>query len=132
MFNKKDSKEPIANYRPISILPVVGTILGRCVDFRFYEHIVCVVNPSQHFFLQNLSCVSQLLSVQHTTGKDLDKNMQTNILYLDFVKAFHSTDSAILLRTLRSYGVTGSFLNWFANTRKCMEELKESLWVACH
>ena len=43
----------------------------------------------------------------------LDRNTQTDVLYLDFTKAFDSVDHAILLQKLRSYGVTGPPLCWF-------------------
>ena len=57
--------------------------------------------------------MTQLLSVLHTIGYDLDRNTQTDVLYLDFTKAFDSVDHAILLQKLRSYGVTGPPLCWF-------------------
>ena len=37
----------------------------------------------------------------------LDKNIQTDIVYLDFAKAFDSVDHQILLQKLKSYGVRG-------------------------
>ena len=63
--------------------------------------------------MQNRSCVSQLLSVLHSIGKILDNNIETDILYLDFAKAFDSVDHAILLEKLERYGVVGHLHNWF-------------------
>jgi len=66
--------------------------------------------------MQNRSCVSQLLSVLHSIGKNLENNIQTNILYLDFAKAFDSVvDHAILLEKLDRYGVAGHLHDWFKN-----------------
>ena len=59
--------------------------------------------------------MTQLLSVFHTIGHDLDKNTQTDVLYVDFAKAFDSVDHAIVLEKLRGYDVTGSVLGWFAD-----------------
>jgi sarcosine oxidase/L-pipecolate oxidase len=59
--------------------------------------------------------VTQLLSVFHAIGKSLDKNIQTDILYLDFAKAFDSVDHDILLAKLKTYGVNGNLLNWFTD-----------------
>ncbi|CAB4033496.1 Hypothetical predicted protein [Paramuricea clavata] len=53
--------------------------------------------------------------VFHTIGKNLDKNTQTDIVYLDFAKAFDSVDHSILLQKLKCYGVTGNLLGWFAD-----------------
>ena len=114
-IHKKDSKEPADNYRPISLLPIVSKILERCVYSRFYDHVAHLISPSQHGFLRNRSCVTQLLSVLQVIGQDLDRNTQTDVLYLDFAKAFDSVDHTILLAKLRCYGVTGSALDWFVN-----------------
>ena len=97
--HKKKSKEPASNYRPISLLCLVNKVLDRCVGNILYYNIKNVITPLQHGFIQNRSCVSQLLSVLHSIGKNLDNNIQTDILYLDFAKAFVTTPS--LLRSLR-------------------------------
>ena len=112
-IHKRESKESVENYRPISLLPIISKALGRCVDQRFYEHVAHLVSERQHGFLRNRSCVTQLLSVLHTIVHDLDRNTQTDVLYLDFAKAFDSVDHAILLQRLPSYGVTVPPLCWF-------------------
>ena len=81
--------------------------------FRFYDHIQYFVSQTQHGFLRKRSCVTQLLSTLHTIGNDLDKNTQTDVLYLDFAKAFDSVDHTIVLEKLRGYGVAGPILGWF-------------------
>ena len=45
----------------------------------------------------------------------LDNNIQTDILYLNFAKAFDSMDHAILLEKLERYGVAGHLHDWFKN-----------------
>ena len=114
-IHKKQQKELAENYRPISLLPIVSKVLERCVYTNFYYHILHLITPYQHGFLRNRSCVTQLLSVLHTIGKNLDKNTQTDIVYLDFAKAFDSVDHSILLQKLKCYGVTGNLLGWFAD-----------------
>ena len=114
-IHKKDSKEPAENYRPISLLPIVSKVLERCVAARFLAHIKNMIGTLQHGFLPNRSCVTQLLSVLHTIGQSSDKNIQTDMIYLDFAKAFDTMDHRVLLAKLRSYGVTGQLLCWFRN-----------------
>jgi sarcosine oxidase/L-pipecolate oxidase len=53
--------------------------------------------------------------VLHSIGQKLDKNEQTDIVYLDFAKAFDSVDHSILLHKLKCYGVTGRLLNWLGD-----------------
>jgi hypothetical protein len=61
---------------------------------------------------------TQFLSVLHSIGQCLDKNVQTDVLYLDLAKAFDSVDHQIILKKRKSYGVTGQLHNWFADYLK--------------
>ena len=81
--HKKDCKEPADNYRPISLLPILGKVLERGVCFRLYDHVKHFITKLQHGFLRQRSCVTQLLSVLHTIGQSLNKNTQTDIVYLE-------------------------------------------------
>lgn len=74
-----------------------------------------MITQLQHGFIRNRSCVTQLLSVLHSIGEVLDKNIQSDVLYLDFAKAFDSVDHAILIEKLKWYGVTGNLLEWFTD-----------------
>ena len=114
-IHKKESKEPADNYRPISLLPIVSKVLERCVFKAMSNHINNLIRKLQHGFLKNRSCVTQLLSVLHTIGQHLDQNTQTDVVYLDFAKAFDTVDHQILLAKLRAYGVTGRLHSWFTD-----------------
>ena len=87
-IHKKDKKELAINYRQISLLSIISKVLERCVCNRFYEHVRDSINEAQHGFLHGRSCATQLLSTLHRIGQLLDKNTQTDILFLDFAKAF--------------------------------------------
>ena len=101
--------------------------------FRFYDRILNLISQTQQGFLRKRSCVTQLLSALHTTGYDLDKNTQTDVLYLDFAKAFDSLDHTIDLEKLRGYGVTGPVLGLFndylsGRTQRVVVEGVDSTW----
>ena len=66
-------------------------------------------------FLRQRSFVTQLLPVIHAFGQSLDKNIQTDIVYLHFAKAFDSVDHQILLQKLKSYGVRSQLYKWFVD-----------------
>ena len=68
----------------------------------------------QHGFMRSRSCSSQLLSVLHSIGEALDKNKQTDILYLDLAKAFDAVDHVILIENLKWYGVIDQLIDWFS------------------
>ena len=85
--HEKDFMEPAENYRPISLLCILSKVLEHCVCIKLYDHVKQFISPFQHGFLQNRSCVTQLLSVLNTIGHNLDKNIQTDVVYLDLAKA---------------------------------------------
>ena len=91
-IHKKDSKEAAKNYCPVALLPIVSKVLERCVGNRFYDHLKYLISVLQHGFLPNRSCVTQLLSVLHAVGQSLDNNIQSDMIYLDFAKAFDTVD----------------------------------------
>ena len=107
--------EPAENYRPISLLCILSKVLEHCVCIKLYDHVKQFVSPLQHGLLQNRSCVTQLLSVLNTIGRNLDKNIQTDVIYLDFAKAVDSVDHSVMRQKLKRYGVEGSTLAWFTD-----------------
>ena len=105
--HKKDLKEPAEHYRPISLLPIVGKVLERCVSIRLYNHVKHLITKAQHGFLA-------LLNYYHYTPSD---NLWTKASKLtsstSILPAFDSVDHQILLHKLASYGVSGKFYEWF-------------------
>ena len=101
---------------------------------RFYDHLKDLISVLQHGFLPNRSCVTQLLSVLHTVGQWLDNNIQSDMIYLDFAKAFDTVDhSALLAFKLRLYGVKGQLSCWFKDyltelTQRVVLENAASHW----
>ena len=76
---------------PISLFPILSLkswSVAYVSDFMIMWNIL--ISPLQHRFLRKRSCVTQLLSALHTIGQCLDKNIQTDVLYiyLDFAKVF--------------------------------------------
>ena len=116
LVHKKDSMELAENYRPISLLSILSKVLECCwVCIKLYHHVKQFVSPFQHGFLRSRSCITQLLSVLNTIGHHLDKNIKTDVVYLDFVKAFDSVDHSVMLQKLKRYGVEGGRLAWFTD-----------------
>ena len=133
LIHLSTKKEAAKNYRPTSLLPVVSKVLDRCVDNRFYDHLKDLISVLQHGFLPNRSCVTQLLSVLHTVGQSLDNNIQSDMIYLDFAKAFDTVDHSALLAKLRLYGVKGQLFCWFKDylterTQRVVLENAASHW----
>ena len=45
----------------------------------------------------------------------MDKNISTDVIYLNFAKAFNSVNHSVLLQKLKRYGVEGSTFVWFTD-----------------
>ena len=101
----------------ISLLYFVLPLRNKNRQYRQYEFTrltVAVENVTnylnvldittlQHGFQRNRSCATQLLAVVHEIGKNLDENVQTDVLHVDFAKAFDVVDHQILLKKLNRF-----------------------------
>ena len=114
-IHKKGEKKYNENYRGISLLPVVSKVFERCLYNYIYPHIRNKLYHFQHGFLKQSSTVTQLLEVTNYLNEALDNNQQTDIVYLDFSKAFDSVPHYLLIHKLKSYGFSGNLLAWFTN-----------------
>ena len=90
------------------------------------EHILCshlsdhleinnILTPHQHGFRKGLSTETQLISVLDDWLSLLDKRIRTDVLLIDFSKAFDSVPLQGLLLKLNYYGITGNSLFWIKN-----------------
>ena len=90
-FSRKE-RETVENYRPISLPSVISKVLERCVLAGLRGHISHLISREQHGFFPGRSCVTQLTSVLHYIGGQLDAGKQIGIIYLDMSKAFYKVD----------------------------------------
>ncbi len=98
---KKDDPSEINNYRPISLLCIVSKVLEHIVHRHVYEFIKPSLHDLQHGFRPNRSCITQLLEVLQDIGKNLDSGKTTDVVYLDFSKAFDSVSHPNLIQKLQ-------------------------------
>ena len=110
---KKGNTNHAENYRPVSLLPVMSKVQERCVASRLVPHVKNILYPFQHGFQRGKSCISQLLEVFQDIGQALDCGVKTDIVYLDFAKAFDSVCPAKLVTKLKLYGIGDPLLSWF-------------------
>ena len=112
---KNDDPSEINNYRPISLLCIISKVLEHIVHRQVYEFIKPSLHDLQHGFRPNRSCITQLLEVLQDIGKNLDSGKTTDVVYLDFPKAFDSVSHPNLIQKLRDHGISGPLLNWFCD-----------------
>lgn len=110
-IHKDGDREPVENYRGISLLSITGKCQERIVYNAIYNQVISFVHDSHHGFLTGRSCTTQLLLVHHDWFKVLDKSGQVDVVFIDFSKAFDLVCHDILLAKLYRYGVHGDLLN---------------------
>lgn len=106
-IHKKEDKESVTNYRPVSLLSCASKVMERCVLNKIYPIRKNQIYYLRHGFIKGRSCTTQMVYVLHHLGKVLDCSGQIDVLYLDFSKAFDSVPHNLLLYKLNQYGI-----NW--------------------
>jgi hypothetical protein len=121
-IHKKGPRSLVANYRPISLLPVASKLMERTVFNSIFNHLNPKIHCLQHGFRRGLSTTTQLLLVYEDIGNVLDHRGQVDTVYLDFSKAFDSVSHPLLIHKLRSYGLNGKLLEWFEDYLRDREQ----------
>ena len=111
-IHKDGDREPVENYRGISLLTIIGKCQERIVYHAIYNQVISFIHNSHHGFLTGRSCTTQLLLVHHDWLKALDRSGQVDVVFIDFSKAFDLVCHDILLTKLYKYGVRGGLLDW--------------------
>ena len=72
--HKKESKNLIKNYRPISLLPVFSKVFERIIFNSLFNYLFenKLFTECQSGFLLGDSCISQLLSITHEIYKSFN------------------------------------------------------------
>lgn len=119
---KSGDKTSVNNYRPISLLCNTSKIMEQLIYDKVISHILNCISPQQFGFLRNRSTIQQLLILWNNI---INTNHQTDVIYLDFRKAFDSVPHHELLIKLRSIGISGNLWLWFKsyllNRQQCVK-----------
>ena len=87
---KKGAKDDPSNYRGVSLTCVVSKILEHIIHSHIMKHLESnnILYKLQHGFRAKRSTETQLLTFVHDLYKNLRDNMQTDVIVMDFAKAF--------------------------------------------
>ena len=110
---KKDNKECIENYRPVSILPIFGKVFERIIYNRLYAFFTSrgILHDDQFGFRKGHSTSHALHKSVDSITKSLANGRHVLGIFIDLSKAFDTLDHNILLSKLEHYGVRGSALS---------------------
>lgn len=111
---KAGNKNSPLNYRPISLTSVPCKIMEHVI----FTHIISFLDkvnffhPAQHGFRKGFSCETQLALFVHDLHSNLDNNLQTDAIFLDFTKAFDKVPHKRLLLKLSHLNLHPAVLIW--------------------
>ena len=111
---KKGDRHNAANYRPVSLTSLCCKIQEHILTSNIRRHLAKhnILTNSQHGFRERRSCETQLLTLAHELASNLDKGSRTDLIILDFAKAFDKVPHQRLLGKLSFYGIRGQALEW--------------------
>ena len=107
---KSGDRGSVTNYCPISLLCNTSKVLEKLIYDKVIDHLNKFISPAQFGFLKNRSVIQQLLILFNQV---INTNHQTDVIYLDFRKAFDSVPHNQLLLKLSRLGISGNLWLWF-------------------
>lgn len=115
-IHKKGDTALISNYRPISLTSSCCKMLEHIIA----NHVITfltdnnILSSFQHGFRKGFSTVTQLTTVIHNFASVMDKSGQTDVIFLDFRKAFDLVSHQKLVFKLRYIGLPPFIINWIS------------------
>jgi hypothetical protein len=97
IFKKGNSADP-NNYRPIALTATMCKIMESIMKDQIVSFLVekGLISKHQHAFIKNHSTATNLLECLQDWSVGLNSRTQTDIVYIDFAKAF---DSIVIVQT---------------------------------
>ena len=104
-IHKKDDKQILKNYRPVSLLPVSVKIFERIIYNRIFEYLIekNLITENQSGFKPGDSCINQLLSITHDIYKSLDDGFEVKGVFLGIYKLKQNGISGKLSNIIKDF-----------------------------
>ena len=113
IFKKGDRSDP-ANYRPIFLTCVLCKVMEHIVASNLTKHLANsnIIFELQHGFREKRFCETQLIMLVDEISENMKMGQQTDLILLDFSKAFVKVAHEKLISKLHFYGIRGNTLFW--------------------
>ena len=112
---KSGCRSECDNYRPISMLSSISKILEKVVAKKLLKHLLDndLIYEHQYGFIPKRSTEQNLLQLCNYVTTALNDGMYCIGVFIDLRKAFDVCSHDILLKKLKSLGITGISYKWF-------------------
>lgn len=113
---KKGLSNDVNNYRPISLTSIICRIMESVIKLQLVDYLLKhdLITKQQHGFLFRRSTCTQLLECTNDWSLSLNVKKSTDVVYVDFSKAFDSVSHSKLHVKLEAYGIEGKLLSWLS------------------
>ena len=109
--HKKGDKQLLDNYRPVSLLPILGKVFEKILYNNIFEYLQenNLLCENQFGFRPSDSCEYQLLSIAHEIYASFDYNhpLDVRAVFLDIPKTFDRVWHDRLIYKMKLLGITG-------------------------
>ena len=101
-IHKSGPKSSIANYRPISILPLLSKIFEKCMSTRLVRYLekFNLICPQQFGFRKGKSTADAIVNLTELVYGALDDKNHALTISIDLRKAFDTVSHSLLLNKL--------------------------------
>ena len=114
-IHKKDARNIIGNYRPISLLSNISKIIEKLIQSRVYSFLTKnnLLFKNQYGFRNQHNTNHALIQITEKIRHAIDNNQLACGVFVDLQKAFDTVEHSILLDKLYHYGLRGVSNDWF-------------------
>ena len=114
---KKGDRTKASNYRPVSLTSICCKLLEHVIHSNIMDHLEQhqILCKEQQGFRSKHSCESQLILTIHDLAEALDNRKQTDVIIMDFSKAFDKVAHHRLLHKIHHYGIQGNTFKWISS-----------------
>lgn len=117
LYKCKDKTDP-ANYRPISLLPIIAKVFDTIINQQLMTHLTTynIVSPTQYAFRPNSSTTLALQTILNNIHNHKTNNKPLLAIYIDLSKAYDTISHDKLLHKLRhQFNFTSTTTDFFAS-----------------
>lgn len=116
-IHKRGLKNNPLNYRPISMTSVFCRLMEKVLHSKIMVHLKInnLINSSQHGFLAKRSTLSQQITILDNLTSNYDNKLHTDMIYLDFSKAFDRVSHPKLISVLENFELDSKVIEWISN-----------------
>ena len=112
LLHKKDDKEEMKNWRPITLINVDCKIYAKVLTNRMKKVLAAIIHPDQTCAVPGRRVWDSLITIRDAVWMATDRNTPLGVLSLDLQKAFDSVDHGYMFATLGKFGFPPKFIEW--------------------